>query len=244
MIVNDYYYYGFLYVGVAAGGEVWIPFFTADRIIPNITLSTIYHHNINNIKQKLTWIICNNIMDSGNTSHHPPLPPKISPRSSLSSSRGGGIRPQLHRNSSEQSSASSGSGGNIRRERSNTSESSNNSRRGCEFGDLSRGISERAKEGALNYTGKASYKFGDLSRTMVDDLLSDAGGPQTDVTSDEPPNRMGTDARLLLASLDKEAVEDAAEAVSILYSVDFIHICISGCMHKLKSFLFIDKDSY
>ena len=165
-------------------------------------------------------------------------PPKISPRSSLSSSRGGGIRPQLHRNSSEQSSTSSVSGGNIRRERSNTSEISNNSRRGYEFGDLSRGISERAKEGVLNYTGKASYKFGDLSRTMVDDLLSDAGGrPQTDVTSDQPPNRMGTDARLLLASLDKEAVEDAAEAVSAVYSVDF-YMFASGCIHKLKLFSF------
>lgn len=141
------------------------------------------------------------MMDSGNTSHHPPLPPKISPRSSLSSSRCGGIRPQLHRDSSEQSSASSVSGGNIRRERFNTSESSNNSRKGYEFGDLSRDISERAKEGVLNYTGKASYKL-----------------PQTDVTSDRPPNRMGTDARLLLASLDKEAVEDVAEAVSAVLS--------------------------
>ena len=92
-----------------------------------------------------------------NRTNTPPPPP---PSSSQASSR-----PQnLRRGSSTDQSQGSNSSGNNRR-RTNTSGSSGSGRK-YEFGQLSREISYKVKEGVTNYTNKQDYTFGDISKTV------------------------------------------------------------------------------
>jgi hypothetical protein len=39
-----------------------------------------------------------------------------------------------------------------------------------EFGDLSKELAKRTKEGVLSYTGRSDYKFGDLTRQALKNL--------------------------------------------------------------------------
>ena len=93
-----------------------------------------------------------------NKTNTPPPPPP--PSSSQT-----GSRPQnLRRGSSTDQSQGSNSSGNNRR-RTNTSGSSSSGRK-YEFGQLSREISYKVKEGVTNYTNKQDYTFGDISKTV------------------------------------------------------------------------------
>ena len=92
-----------------------------------------------------------------NRTNTPPPPPPSSSQT--------GSRPQnLRRGSSTDQSQGSNSSGNNRR-RTNTSGSSSSGRK-YEFGQLSREISYKVKEGVTNYTNKQDYTFGDISKTV------------------------------------------------------------------------------
>ena len=95
-----------------------------------------------------------------NKTNTPPPPP---PPSSSQAKR----RPQnLRRGSStDQSQGSNSTCSSNNRRRTNTSGSSGSGRK-YEFGQLSREISYKVKEGVTNYTNKQDYTFGDISKTV------------------------------------------------------------------------------